>query len=50
MKLSKVQMETNCLLKKQVDEAIKTKSNDKRIIEAQNGIVLSPGGNVTIRT
>ena len=50
MKLSKVQMETMDFLKKQVDEARKTNSNDKRIIDAQNGIVLSPGGNVTIRT
>ena len=50
MKLSKVQMETMDFLKKQVDEARKTNSNDKGIVDAQNGIVLSPGGNVTIRT
>lgn len=50
MKLSKAQMKTMDFLKKQVDEARKSNSNDKRILDAQNGIVLSPGGNVTIRT
>ena len=46
MKLSKLQMETVEYCKHQIDDA-RLKGNN---VEAQNGIVLSPGGKCTIRT
>ncbi len=61
MKLTKLQNETLLFCKKQIDEARKQVVNIKNakkkdlkaiqtIIDAQNGIVFSPGGNCTIKT
>lgn len=54
MKLSKVQQETMDFCKRQIDEARKQSINlskiKKEIIDAQNGIVYTQGGNCTIRT
>lgn len=61
MKLTKVQIETMEFCKKQIDNARKqnidikkVKKRDircaKEIIDAQNGIVATQGGNCTIRT
>lgn len=62
MKLTAVQMETMAYCKKQIDDARsqgeidlqKIKKRDlfqaKQIIDAQNGIVLTQGGNCTSRT
>lgn len=60
-KLTKLQIETLEFCKKQIDEArgqeidiSKVKKKDysamKKIIDAQNGIVYTQGGNCTIRT
>lgn len=61
MKLTKLQKETLDFCKRQIDEARKQvidikKINKRelqaaqRILDAQNGIVISPGGNCTIKT
>ncbi len=61
MRLSKVQQETIDFCKAQIDEARKQSidlskikkselSQAKKVIDAQNGIVYTQGGNCTIRT